>query len=307
MSPEQSDDKSLGPPSRLSGLIRSAGRGRLILGSQLAGARESRPIRAVCQAAPSFVQPVPLEAACAGQEIQVPQPEGAGKLWLIRRALGGVSPQLSGVTARYASVVRGAGQRLDELEASAALCHLADGQPEDALFLDIETCGLAGCMVFLIGLMQYREGELHFEQYLARDYSEEPAILRAFAGRLSDARVLVSFNGKAFDMHLIRDRAVFHSVGLPRGRVHHLDLLVESRRRWRGSVPNCRLQTLETHLCRRSRQGDIPGWAIPDEYHRFVRTGDARRIADIVHHNLLDLLTMAQLSCLLLAGLDPAE
>ncbi|MFW6133469.1 MAG: ribonuclease H-like domain-containing protein [Planctomycetota bacterium] len=74
------------------------------------------------------------------------------------------------------------------------------------------------------------------------------------------------------------------------------------RRRWRRDVPNCRLQTLEAVLCGRHRRGDIPDAAIPEAYHDFVATGDARRMGDILHHNLLDLLTMAQLVSALLTG-----
>jgi hypothetical protein len=154
--------------------------------------------------------------------------------------------------------------------------------------------------------MSYAETELVIDQYLARNYAEEEAILQAFADRYAQAGILVTFNGKAFDMNLIRERAAFHGVALPRHEPPHLDLLVEARRLWKGRLPNCRLQTLERHLCGRNRMGDIPGWAIPDAYHRFVQTGDARVLRDILHHNLLDLLTMAQLLCMALGGSDGA-
>jgi uncharacterized protein YprB with RNaseH-like and TPR domain len=205
-------------------------------------------------------------------------------------------------------VLRGAGQRLDELEASVGLCHAANSRPEDLLFMDIETCGLAGTAIFLVGTMFFDGLDLVFEQHLARDYSEEPAILRAFASRCSQAGLLVTFNGKAFDMTQIRERCVFHRIdALAERRLPHLDLLQESRKRWRRRLPNCRLQTLERYFCRRRREGDIPGWAIPEAYHRFVGSGDARQMRDIVHHNMLDLLTMAELLCAALTGGEPAD
>ena len=119
--------------------------------------------------------------------------------------------------------------------------------------------------------------QLVFEQYLARDYSEEPAILHAFAGSYEQSGVLVTFNGKSFDMtHDPR------AVGLPRrgapwAEPPHLDLLHEARRRWKGQLPNCKLQTLEQHLCGRQRVGDIPGARHPRRLPR-VRParGDAR-------------------------------
>ncbi|MFB3890429.1 MAG: ribonuclease H-like domain-containing protein [Phycisphaerae bacterium] len=254
--------------------------------------------------------PIELAAACPGVESSIITAAGELRHWLIRRTLAEISPDSLPVARRYAAVMRGAGQRLDELEASAALCHAAGARPEDLLFMDIETCGLAGTAIFLVGTMSFAEGQLIFEQHLARDYSEEPAILRAFLSRLEGAGVLVTFNGKAFDMTQVRERAAFHAIEVwsgPRGEgPPHLDLLQESRRRWKKSLPNCKLQTLERHLCGRLRTGDIPGWAIPDAYHRFVSTRDARQIRDIVHHNMLDLLTMAELLCATLTGSDAA-
>ena len=264
----------------------------------------------VNQTSAKATDPVPLVEGCGGAEV------GAGEnaYWLIRRPLREVSPDDAGISREYAAVLAGARQRFDELEASAELCHIADGGPEDALYMDTETCGFSGSMIFLVGLMFCEDGELIFEQHFARHYGEEKAMLQAFADRLTRHRVLVTFNGKAFDMNMIRERSAFHGVhipipgGPPDSRMPpHLDLLHEARRRWKGKLPNCRLQTLESHFCRRVRVGDIPGSAIPDAYHNFVNTADARQVRDILHHNLLDLLTMAQLICVLLTGCETEE
>ncbi|HUT61770.1 MAG TPA: ribonuclease H-like domain-containing protein [Phycisphaerae bacterium] len=252
-------------------------------------------------AAPPPLEPVELARACVGVEADA----GGARFWRICRTLGEVSSADSSLARQYAAVVRGARQRFDELEASAELCRVADGRPEDLLFMDVESCGLVGAVVFLVGLMHYADGQFHFEQYLARDYAEEPGILRAFAERLGAAGVLVTFNGKAFDMNLIRERSAFNLLEPLAACPPHLDLLHEARRRWRRRLPNCKLQTLERHLCGRHRVGDIPGAAIADAYHHYVLTADARRIADIVHHNLMDLLTMAELLCLILTGCEP--
>lgn len=252
---------------------------------------------------PASIGPIPLADACPGEEAAAT--DGA-RFWMIRRTLAEVSPTETAIAAEYAAVIRGARQRFDELQAPPALCFAANAQPEDILFMDTETCGFSGSMIFLVGLMSYRDEGLVFEQLLARDYSEEAAILRSFAMQLATAGVLVTFNGKAFDMNMIRERSAFHAVQLPPDQPPHLDLLHACRRRWRSQLPNCRLGTLEQHFCGRTRSGDIPGADIPDAYHSFVRSGDARGVRDIVHHNLLDLLTMAQLLSAILTGCDPA-
>jgi uncharacterized protein YprB with RNaseH-like and TPR domain len=270
-------------------------------------ALEEHGHQGVNQAGPVSREPVSLVAACGGVEVC----EGENAYWLIRRPLSEVSPDDAGISKEYAGVLAGARQRFDELEASAELCHIADGGPEDALYMDTETCGFSGSMIFLVGLMFCEDGELIFEQHFARHYGEEKAMLQAFAERLTRHRVLVTFNGKAFDMNMIRERSAFHGVDLPikdgppdNRMPPHLDLLHEARRRWKGKLPNCKLQTLESHFCRRVRVGDIPGSAIPDAYHNYVGSEDARQVRDILHHNLLDLLTMAQLICVLLTGCE---
>jgi len=166
--------------------------------------------------------------------------------------------------------------------------------PEDTLFLDIETTGLGNTPVFLIGTMECESDGFVFKQYFARDYSEEASILSAFAERIGHTRVLVTFNGKSFDMPYLQNRAVATAIELPHPK-HHVDLLHEARRAFGRTLPNHKLQTLEQIVCGRYREDDIPGAEIPAAYHEFVRTGNARKIGLILQHNLYDLLTMADL------------
>ena len=285
---------------KLQMLLKSVSRGEIAQAQELLRAADAEG--AVCAAdAASAAGPLTLLEACPGVEVSATPASEPLPYWLIRRTLAEVSPDCLSAQQAYGAVMRGARQRFDELQASADLCRVADARGEDLLFMDTETCGLAGAMIFLVGLMYYENGQLIFEQHLARDYAEEPAVLDAFARRLASSPALVTFNGKAFDMTLIRERCAFHAVAVDDPPAH-LDLLHESRRRWRSQLPNCKLQTLEKHFCGRHRVGDIPGAQIPDAYHTFVRTGDARRLGDILHHNLLDLLTMAELLTVLLTS-----
>jgi uncharacterized protein YprB with RNaseH-like and TPR domain len=183
------------------------------------------------------------------------------------------------------------------------LSRLAASPPESALFIDLETCGFAGNPLFLIGAMWWDRDDFHIAQLLARDYSEEKAVTHAAAQLVADRPALVSFNGKSFDWPMLRERAAVNRVSMPEPQAH-CDLLHLSRRVW-PTLPNHRLTTLETSLCRRRRTGDIDGAAIPEAYHGFVRTGDARIIGDILRHNLWDLMTLAELIALMLT--DPSS
>jgi uncharacterized protein YprB with RNaseH-like and TPR domain len=193
--------------------------------------------------------------------------------------------------------------------------------PHSTVFLDLETCGLGGSMTFLVGLLHQQDEQLVLSQLLARNYAEEKAVLASLWQIMTGQQVLVTFNGKSFDWPMVHDRSTMHHLGRdmrlepsestaigevsragvrerhdPRPNPLHCDLLHHARRRWRGRLPNCKLQTLEQYLCGRRRTGDIPGYAIPAAYHEYVRTGDAWQMRSVLHHNALDLVTLLQLS-----------
>jgi hypothetical protein len=67
------------------------------------------------------------------------------------------------------------------------------------------------------------------------------------------------------------------------------------RRRWKDVLPDCRLKTLEWRVLRRLRAGDIDGAEIPYAYHEYVKHGQPHRLIPVFHHNLLDLVAMAEL------------
>jgi uncharacterized protein YprB with RNaseH-like and TPR domain len=175
--------------------------------------------------------------------------------------------------------------------------------PDGAIGLDLETCGLAGSALFLIGLFRQIDGEPTIELLLARNFAEEPAVLATLWQTIAGHQVLLTFNGKTFDWPMVRERSVRHllpPIAAP-GNFLHIDILHHARRRWRRQLPNCRLQTLEQHVCRRHRTDDIPGHRIPAVYADYVRTGFERDMDTVLHHNALDLVTLFDLALRLAA------
>ncbi|MEE9603462.1 MAG: ribonuclease H-like domain-containing protein, partial [Thermoguttaceae bacterium] len=185
--------------------------------------------------------------------------------------------------------------------------------PRELLLMDLETCGLSGSPLFLVGLLRHVEDRLAVELLLARTYAEEHAVLASFWQRVAAHRVLVTFNGKSFDWPMVVDRSarylIFRQAQLTESRppelqppeLLHVDLLHHSRRRWRRQLPDCRLQTLERHICGRGRSGDIAGAQIPAAYQEFVRTGFDRDMDAILLHNAIDLVTLLDLAMRLAA------
>lgn len=164
-----------------------------------------------------------------------------------------------------------------------------------ALYMDIETCGLSAAPVFLVGLCMVGERNLVLRQLFARDYAEERALLAEVARIAAEHDFLVTFNGKAFDVPFLRDRAIHHRLAPPID-LPHLDLLWMSRRRWKGLLPDCRLKTIEWRVLRRRRAGDVGGAEIPGLYHDYVKRGEAHRLIPVFHHNLLDVVAMVELT-----------
>jgi uncharacterized protein YprB with RNaseH-like and TPR domain len=166
------------------------------------------------------------------------------------------------------------------------------------LLVDLETCGLSGSALFLAGLLRSVDQRLCVELLLARDYSEEAAVLASLWQRVDADGVVVTFNGKSFDWPMVVDRSRRHLLfrGTRPPTPLHIDLLHHARRRWKGQFADCKLQTLEQHVCGRKRTDDIPGHQIPAAYQQFVRTGSDREMNSILMHNALDLVTMLDLA-----------
>ncbi len=175
------------------------------------------------------------------------------------------------------------------------LKRLLVSEPTGIVFLDIETTGLSNTPLFLIGLLYFDGSRLNIEQLFARDYSEEINLLHYFSEFIPSFKVMVTFNGKSFDIPFISNRMTYHRKLIKRLPIH-IDILHHSRRRWRGKTPDCKLQTLEYYICGRQRTEDIPGALVPEVYREFVRTGK-----NVFYHNALDLITLCELTMIILS------
>jgi len=295
---------------RLRKLARSLPAGRVVPASELLGARRAGDAETTGprdgRGAPS---PRSLSEACGGAPITVETPAGEAACWLVRRTLDEVEAELGPVASEYSAVLRGARQRLGDdaaLEASRGLCRAADGRPEDLLFAAGAVSADAEEVLFLLGTMTYRDGRLVLAQCLAREPSEEAALLGAFAERYAAAGVLATYPGRGVGWRGLRKRCEAHGIELPRRRrPPHLDLRREARRAWRGDVPDFHLETLERCVCRRRRAEPMPPRQEGRAYARFLSTGDARPLTRALHHNALDLAAMAQVLVALLTGCGP--
>jgi uncharacterized protein YprB with RNaseH-like and TPR domain len=176
-------------------------------------------------------------------------------------------------------------------------------EAEEWLLLDTETTGLAGgtgTLVFLIGLARRRPGGLQLRQWLLTRFAGEARMLRAAQAWLGRAG-LVSYNGKSFDVPLLRTRTRLSRLADDWDGRPHLDLLYPVRRAFAGLWPDCRLLTVERRLLGFERVGDLPGAAAPQAWLDYVRRGEPQDLLRVVEHNRQDLVSLGRAVPLLAA------
>lgn len=180
---------------------------------------------------------------------------------------------------------------------------IATADLSNALYIDTETTGLsrgAGTVAFLIGVAYWQGGRLVSELLFVPDYGQERPVLERLRELAEQHSAYISFNGKAFDMPLLRTRYVMAGLR-PLPELPHLDLLPVARRvhrRANGTRRGVRLQELERDCLGLVREGDIPGSEVSAVYNHFVRTGDADGLRAVVDHNEQDVLSMVALVAL---------
>jgi uncharacterized protein YprB with RNaseH-like and TPR domain len=186
-----------------------------------------------------------------------------------------------------------------------ALTRISGDLPEtswnlkQALFIDTETTGLAGgagTYAFLIGTGHLELDHIVVRQYLLPDFSHEWLMLKHIEQALQSFQFTVSFNGKSFDIPLLKNRYILNRMISVLEEIPHLDLLHAARRIWKIRLPACDLQSLEQHILGKNRVGDIPGEMIPHIYFEFIRKRDALLLRDVLEHNYHDIVNMILLT-----------
>jgi hypothetical protein len=129
-----------------------------------------------------------------------------------------------------------------------------------------------------------------------RDPSEEAALLTALDEWLTPFEAIVTYNGKSFDLPLLKTRYLMNALNAPFGDLDHVDLLHLARRIWRNRLESRALGDLEKEIIGFIRdQDEVPGFLIPQYYFDYLRTRDATPLSGVFYHNVYDLVTLAAL------------
>ena len=231
---------------------------------------------------------IPLEQIIAGEEARMPY----GNFFLSRGTLNADNAHGHCRICDFAQ---------PNMKAAAFLAghHVYDSLSiAGGLFLDTETTGLAGgtgTFPFLIGLGWFEADSFITCQLFARDFSEEKAMLTYLSELASGKEFLVTFNGRAYDLNLLSARFILNRCQNNLADMPHIDLLHPSRRIFAHRLENARLSTIETYILGVERDGDVPGFEIPQRYFDWLHQRDGKLMEDVFKHNRLDIVSMASL------------
>lgn len=170
--------------------------------------------------------------------------------------------------------------------------------PMRILYLDTETTGLgggAGTVAFEVGLGWLEEDGFHVHQLLMRDYPEERFLLEEIVRTAERFDVICTFNGKTFDLPLLKNRFIMNRIRTDCLEKPHIDLLHIARRVWKLRLQRCNLTNLEEALLGIPRVDDLPGALVPERFFSYLKTGDFKLFDDVLEHNAQDIASLCTL------------
>lgn len=143
--------------------------------------------------------------------------------------------------------------------------------------------------------MGYVDGERYVvRQLLARDPTEEEAILREFSRVALGSSALVSYNGRTYDLPRLRARFAAYHLKFPERP--HVDLYPVFRAA-KGVLGSreMRLTALERVLFRHARKDDLPGSEAPAAFTEYVNGGSPDKLCAVLRHNAEDVVAVGAL------------
>lgn len=159
----------------------------------------------------------------------------------------------------------------------------------DICFFDIETTGFSRNynIVYLIGAVYFCNGVSHYSQWLAESDSDEAYILSAFNDFLKSFHTLIHFNGDAFDIPFITERAAHLNVALDLSHLQSLDLYKTARKcKALLSLSDYKQKTIE-HFLGIEREDMYSGGELIEIYKKF-----SLKPSDTAHNDYRKLLLL---------------
>lgn len=171
------------------------------------------------------------------------------------------------------------------------------GNPEQILFLDIETTGffVKASHLYLIGCIYIDHNIWHSIQWFAKSYEEEPNLLLAFFEFAKKFRYLIHYNGNNFDIPFLEKKCEQHNLSYTLENMEGIDLYRRiSPYKSFLKLPNCKQKTVEAYL-KIDREDVYSGGDLIEFYHDYVKSPSDSTLQLLLTHNREDLIGMVKI------------
>jgi hypothetical protein len=181
---------------------------------------------------------------------------------------------------------------MEFFDSSGAKCNIDFNQ---IAVIDTETTGLAGgtgTYPFIAGIGFWSDSSFIVRQYILRDFCEEPAQLMALSDDLRNTSCLLTYNGKSFDIPLLRTRYRINRLAIPFAGYPHIDMVHPCRRIYKNHFESFNLSLLEAMIVGFERVDDVPSHLIPGIYFDYLQNRDDNLLIPILNHNRDDIVSL---------------
>ena len=171
-----------------------------------------------------------------------------------------------------------------------------DRIPNNSIFLDIETTGFMRKKnrIYLMGTLAKEGNKFIFRQFLTEYKGEEKELLVKTKELLNNFETIITFNGDAFDLGFIEQRAKINSLDFNFQNFKSLDIYREIKdKTFMLDLENQKLKTIEKFLGI-NREDIFTGGDLIQLYYEY-ESGNKRLELPLLLHNEEDVLNMPKL------------
>ena len=180
----------------------------------------------------------------------------------------------------------------------------------DCAYFDTETTGLsgaAGTLIFAAAVARPAHRGLEVAQLFLPEPGAEAAFLYQLAAELRMSCQIATYNGRRFDIPILRNRFVMTGLADDVCDRDHLDLLELARPLLKAKLGSCTLRNVEQRVLSFEREEDLPSYLVPDAYFAYLRRGASEWLEAALGHNRQDAISLFHVHARLLQRLEREE
>lgn len=178
------------------------------------------------------------------------------------------------------------------------------GNPENLLFLDIETTGLSSktASIYLIGACYYKDNIWNGIQWFAENTEDEADVINSFFEFAASYTTLIHFNGNQFDLPFILGRCERLGLSYTFKNFEGIDIYKRvSNCKHFLQLPNCKQTSIEKFL-HIDRDDKYSGGELIQVYKDYLKTHSKESEELLLLHNKDDLKGMLAILPILAYG-----